>query len=163
MDNTLHELVQLTIKLCLQHQDAEDGYICELLDQSGVDEALSDDLVSFVPMGFCRALFDGTGVSFPPNYTIRNPITREQASFPLADQPVFQEAYRAAEDWAANDLDEDLSLVIAARSAEFKVIQWALEAGAKLNMVITGETLFSDKNWHPITAKQPWWRFWRKR
>jgi hypothetical protein len=163
MGNTLRELVKLTITLFLQHPDAEDGYICELLDQSGVDETLSDDLVSFVPLGFCRALFDGTGVSFPPNYTMRNPITRRQASFPLADQPIFQEAYRAAEDWAANGLDEDIFYVIAGRSAEFKAIHGALEAGARPNLIIAGEPVFSDKNWQPTTAKQPWWRFWRKR
>lgn len=116
------------------------------MDELGVDQTQSDDLVSFVPLGFCRALFDGSGVNFHPNYTIINPLTGKQASFPLADQPIFQEAYRVAEDWAANDLDEDLFYVIAGRSAEFKAIYGALEAGAKLNLIFAGEPVFSDRN-----------------
>lgn len=163
MNKMVHELVQLAVTLFQQNQDAEDEYICELLDQSGVDKTQSDDLVTFVPLGFCRALFDGSGMHLPPNYTFINPITNEQASFPLADQPIFQEAYRVAECWAADDLDEALFFAVAARSAEFKAINKALEAGARPNLIILGEPVFSDKNWRPSAARQPWWRFWRKR
>lgn len=119
--------VRTAVGVIRQSPDSSDERVLEELMRRGIEERIAFRLVLFVPSAYCRVLLRQSGVRFSEMYHQRG----SDKEWPLANEPIWTEAIRSAES-ESKTIPKDDYLRVAARSAEFNVINQMLYKGSKL-------------------------------
>jgi hypothetical protein len=163
LQTSLTEIVRWATDYLPHHAADGDPAIVEAMRCEGVDGTLARELLAFVPLAFCRALFPEPQEIFQPHYDVHDPETDQwQYGLPLKSQPVYQAAHDLALQWRREGKPGKAFLAIAGRSAEFRAINELLNEGSKLEDIRCTAPLIirrtADSN---LDRRKPWWQFWR--
>lgn len=127
------EAVEIAVVLLGSNPTADDWDVLRDLVNCGVDEATAVRLVQFVPIAFTRFLYRNSGVRFAENYVVLGPDGQPRAERPLADEPVYREAWAYCEAHAVAGAADDIHPV-AARSGGY----WAIEELRRQGLGLSG-------------------------
>jgi hypothetical protein len=133
----LKEWVERTATLLAASEQLDDAAVVDRLVAEGSDRTMAWQLVTFVPLAFCRAMLMPANVRFAPTYR-----SAQGESKPIADEPVYREAAALAASPASRGKGETYWVHIAGRSPEFQGINSLLLAGSRLEDLALGEPVF---------------------
>lgn len=120
-----------------ERPDSDEDEWTAALAEAGVPAALARRACLFTQVAWGRALIDGMGMRFSPDYVGFDAAGRVAESGRLAEDPCFAEAVRIAEGYAASPG----FMRLAAESADVKMAYQAHQDGADPKNLTTG-TLF---------------------
>jgi hypothetical protein len=149
----LQESIATVVSAFQTQPEAEDDTIYSFLRTQGIEEALATKLIQFVPIAFCRFIMRPSGIRFAPNYVMMDARGRQVGEFALAEEPVFQEALTYCQTALAEGQKPAFFLLVAARSAGYRVIQELLANGSRPENIITSPPILQDG------SRQPKWRW----
>lgn len=139
--------VRQAIPAFVAHRQSPDEALTDALIASGRSRAEAERLLIFMPIAFARVLLNDLGVMFPGTYKLQTP-SGELVSRRFMAQPVFYAATAVAK----MGHDRDTFLAVAGRSAEFKVVNQALNDGSKPKHLLLSEPILSLPNDEPEVA-----------
>jgi hypothetical protein len=117
----LTHLVDRLVEAIERNPELDDDALEGMLLDHGADVRTARELLLFVPIAWCRALFQHAGPTFPRTFGLfqNGAFAPERA---LADEPAFVEGLLAAK----RCKKRDLFFSVAGRSADFNAINQAL-------------------------------------
>lgn len=136
--------------------------------KAGVTGPLAAQVLAFVPIAFGRALLDGMGIGFAPEYATADAGGGSRFAGLLADHPVYAAAAARAAGMMQRQEGGDAFVAVAVWSSEFSAVSQALNAGSNpadlqgappLLMLDPEEAAVSVKSGGKPAGK-PWWRVW---
>lgn len=141
-----------------------DDELFEMLVLRGTGRNLAARLVEFVPMVYCRILFQGSGATFPTIYhRLESDGTRSVHEF--SGEPVWH----AAVDYAKKEVEAGRTeadiRAVAQRGAEYRTASQLLEKGSALQNIAFAPVVFTWPEEGPsgVAAREPqrakWWPF----
>jgi hypothetical protein len=127
--------------------------------KAGVPAGLAAEVVAFVPIAFGRALMEGMGVEFSPDYAVPDGDGGTRIVGPLLEHPVYGTAATLAVGLMAQQEQGEAFVNAALWSSEFSAVNQALNAGSNPADLVASPPVIllrpgSDE------AKRPWWRVW---
>jgi hypothetical protein len=131
------------------------------LAAAGVPAALVSDITAFVPIAFGRALLDGMGIGFSPEYAVADDGAGVRIAGRLIGHPVYVAAAAKARQILALRQGGDAFVAAAVWSSEFAAVNQALHAGSNPSGLEAGPPVILQDA-EPAGApagKRPWWRF----
>jgi len=139
--------------------------------EAGVPAPLASQVLAFMPIAFGRALLDGMGIGFSPEYAIADAASGSRPAGLLADHPVYAAAAARAAGMMQRQEAGDAFAAVAVWSSEFSAVNQALNAGSDpADLEAAPPLLLLDPASGPSAkaadgpaAKatgKPWWRFW---
>ncbi len=137
VDATLRRGVDAMIDFLRADPTADDHAIVLHLTSRGMSQLQATKLVQFVPIAFTRFLYRSAGVRFAPDYVVLGPDGQPAARRPVAEEPVFREAWGHCEEAASGAAGEDYFVPIAARSGGYRALQDLIRQGSNLASVVT--------------------------
>jgi hypothetical protein len=118
-----------------------DADIHRMLVAEGLKPSVAARLVEFLPMAYCRLLFESSGVRFPKTFQRRSSDGQISAERLLSSEPIWN----ASLEFARGELRADVStkefLSVAARSSEFNAINQLSGGGSELKNVVLIPTI----------------------
>jgi hypothetical protein len=111
------------------------------LAAAGVPAALASDITAFVPVAFGRALLDGMGIGFSPEYAVADGGGGVRVAGQLIDHPVYAAAAAKAQQVLALRQGGDAFVAAAVWSSEFAAVNQALHAGSNPSDLVAGPPL----------------------
>jgi hypothetical protein len=150
----------------------------QVLRDKGFDSDLVHRVDAFIPLAFCRAMFDGMGVKFSTTY-IRIGKRAPRGTLKLMSEPAFARA-RALLPVLVDGGHGEVCKTIAMSSSTFNVLNASLNAGSKPENLVMSSAIIPDPDADdadfdrarndlrtsvspprpPAKASKPWWRFW---
>ncbi len=115
----------------LGHVDDDDDTIAAALIDEGIDEAMIDKLIQFIPLALCRVFLRSTGIVFADHYRVRDPDGRGSEEILFDDDPVYCAVMAVAEAQVASGSERHLLRAVAARSAEDRLIHALFQSGQR--------------------------------
>lgn len=147
--------------------------------KAGVPGPLAAEVLAFVPIAFGRALLDGMGIEFAPEYATADAAGGTRTAGLLADHPVYAAAAARAAGMMERQEGGDAFVAVAVWSSEFSAVNQALNAGSNpadlagappLVMLDGGDDVGATPAPSPAAkpapapappqAAKPWWRIW---
>ena len=131
------------------------------LAAAGVPAGLAGDVTAFVPIAFGRALLDGMGIGFSPEYAVAEGADGVRVAGLLGDHPVYAAATARAEQILALRQGGDAFVAAAVWSSEFAAVNQALHAGSNPAELEAGPPVIL-RDAEPagaVAGRRPWWRF----
>jgi hypothetical protein len=125
---------QVYIDLVSANPSLSDNNLEAELRRRGVEPALAQELVSFVPIAFGREVVQQLGVKCSDLYRMHNLLDGSEMDLPLANEVVFCWAKAMIGEYRNADRNE-IFMLIASRSAELDAVNNALHGG------VSGEQL----------------------
>ena len=125
----IRRLVEAAVELMHPGYD-EAAVLAALQERANASTREAAEAVIFLPFAFARVLFGSTGIRFSETYLLKTGDQYVEQKF--AENEVFQEATRLAALVKQHGPREQMA-AIASQSAEFNVINKALNAGVKLH------------------------------
>ncbi|MFE9103895.1 DUF6348 family protein [Actinomadura geliboluensis] len=122
---------------CAGAEPPSDDEVRERLTGAGVEPWLAERLLVFLPMAFTRRLL--------PDVSYTDAVTAPGGQIRLADEPVFTAAFARAQQADRGEIER-----VALRSAEFNVINQALNDGAQMSDLALGEVRLMDDLAPPV-------------
>ena len=109
-----------------------DVEIYGMLVADGLKPAVAARLVEFLPMAYCRLLLKDSGVRFPNTFQRKQANGKISSERLLSSEPVWKAAIAFARDESERGISRGDLLAVAARSAEFQVVNQMLNQGSNL-------------------------------
>lgn len=151
-------------------QNGEWDDLASTITGAGVTDALTDDIIALVPIAFGRALMDGMGIEFSPEYSVADSAGNVRPAGRLVDHPVYAAASARAKQMLRVPQGREAVLAAALWSSELAAVNEALHAGSNPSDLVTGPPVLMLSESQEATAppgkttapaaKRPWWRFW---
>jgi hypothetical protein len=108
-----------TVELLRNLPEMESRELYQMLVETGVGQLLAARLSEFVPMAYCRVLFEPKGACFPNTFHRFQRDGNKSPAQPLSSEPVWN----AGIDYAQREMESGVSLdkmvCVARRSAEY--------------------------------------------
>jgi hypothetical protein len=134
---------------------------------AGVLEPTASELLAFVPIAFGRAILDGMGVQFSPEYAAPDGAGGTRVVGLLADHPVYAAAAARTAEMMERQEGGDTLVAVAVWSSEFSALNQALGAGSNPADLVAAPPLpTTQPPWaanakpRPSPTGKPWWRIW---
>lgn len=180
------EAVERALPVFEAHQGASWDELGNALDAAGIPSRAASDVLAFMPLAFGRALLDGMGIEFSPEYAWPDG-GGETRTAPLREQPVYAAAEALAARLMETQQGGDAFVAVALCSSEFTAVNEALNHGSQPeNLVLGPPFLIPPDTEAPSVApapsatpappavdapsaagvpepgggKKPWWRIW---
>jgi hypothetical protein len=100
------------------------------LVRAGLPAGRASEVSAFMPIAFGRALMDGMGVTFSPEYGVADGSGSTRTVGRLADHPVYAAAEAKVAEMMESQEDGDALVGVALWSSEFSAVNQALNAGS---------------------------------
>ncbi|GAB2939873.1 hypothetical protein GCM10027048_00100 [Hymenobacter coalescens] len=141
--------------------EADDESVQQFLLAQGVDEALANQVVAFLPLAFGRIVLEQLSLQFSEEYSRVGASGRIHSGYSLAAEPVFLAATSLARQLVATgQWSQELHWPVAMWSAEFHAVNNLLNAGSQAeNVELSPPVLLWNMDDSAVAAK-PWWKFW---
>jgi hypothetical protein len=131
------EFVEKSLSTFQEGKNFNNREIVNRLAAHGINEEIAWRIICFVPLAFCRVMLQSSGVHFAPTYLLKSSAVEFEEEKVLAEEPFFEAAVKVAQS-KIGSTSGDFFLAVAGRSAEFHVINTALNDGSQLeNLVLT--------------------------
>ena len=119
-----------------------DAEIHRMLVADGLNPTVAARFVEFLPMAYCRLLFESSGVRFSKTFQRRFSDGQTSTEKLLSLEPVWNASMEFAREELKSNIPTKELLVVAARSSEFAVINQLSNGGADLkNVALTAALL----------------------
>lgn len=157
------------------------------LVRAGLPAGRASEVSAFMPIAFGRALMDGMGVTFSPEYAVADGSGGTRTAGQLAEHPVYAAAAAKVAEMMESQVAGDALVSVALWSSEFSAVNQALNAGSDPADLEAGPPLLvPDDDGEDVKgpgtrptasgpagagspgakpadgrpAGKPWWRFW---
>lgn len=101
-----------------------------VLVRAGLPAGRASEVSALMPIAFGRALMDGMGVTFSPEYAVADGSGSTRTAGRLADHPVYAAAAAKVAEMMESQVDGDALVGVALWSSEFSAVNQALNAGS---------------------------------
>jgi hypothetical protein len=132
----LSEAIIKSIEIIRNNNQENDDVIMQKLAELGIEKDLANHLATFIPIAYCRAFLDGSGVTFVDYYLYFDEKGSTSKPRWLTDEPVFLEALKIAEGELKGGANGERYFSIAGRSGEFRAINDLLNRGSKFEDIV---------------------------
>ena len=127
----LGNLVATSVKLFRKHRDLEDFDLLKVFVDNGIPLDISRRLIEFTPIAFGRVFLENLGANLTEYYEridVENGKVKVIEKSKLAENPIYAQALKFAQNEVNYDYDKDNFLLIAWRSAEMQAMNEACDA-----------------------------------
>jgi hypothetical protein len=138
----MNDLISKAVATLRRSPSSGDAEIHRSLVAEGFEPALAARLVEFLPIAYCRVLFENSGVRFSDSF-LRRPAVGESSERLLSSDPVWGEVIAFARDEVERGVSRNDLLAVAGRGAEFDALNQMLNKGSNLRDIILTPMLFT--------------------
>lgn len=139
--------ISLAIQVLCNSPNCTDDELIQKLIEMGVEKVYATKLVLFVPAVYARLILGSLGVRFSEYFCVHR-AGRSSKEVLLLSDPVWVEIGKSAES-NISTLSRSERLSVAGRSAEFDVINKALNSGADVrNQVLSPLVVWYPEDHH---------------
>jgi hypothetical protein len=137
----MDDLISKAVAAFRNSPNRGDADIHRMLVADGLKPAVAARLVEFLPMAYCRLLFESSGVRFSVTFQRRFPDGQISEERLLSSEPVWNESLEFVRRELKSDVSSADLLAVAARSSEFDAINQLSNGGSDLGNVVLTPTL----------------------
>jgi hypothetical protein len=166
---TVRDAVLLAVPVFAAEGGRGPSAVRAALERAGVPGPVAAEIVEFLPLALARAMLHGMGIGFADHYVRQTAQGRPIGEKLLADEPVFCEGLRVADEVGA--MGTGAFMAVAGFSPEYRAVERALQDGAAAADLRLGPPVVLANDEDPRAfddtsgGRQPrapaWWQFWK--
>lgn len=153
----MESIVEKALLLFIENSDLDEDSMFDVFIKNGIEPAIAEKIMSFVPIAFFRSMMDSTELSFCDYYLLMN----QEGEAVGRNSFDSEETYKIGYKLSASIEGRDEYLSIAGRSPELHAVNKALNSGSKLSDLELSPvviTFYDQIDEGKVSSKEKWWK-----